>query len=92
MTRLERSITDAAVWTKHPRSACGLVIAAVQQRLTQPARLVAELKKAGKVRHRRLLRAVLPTSSVAPRHCPRSTSPACAVDTAYLRRSVKASE
>jgi hypothetical protein len=59
MTSLGRSITDAAVWTKHARSACGLAIAAVQQRLTQPARLVAELKKAGKVRHRSLLCAVL---------------------------------
>jgi hypothetical protein len=59
MTRPERSIVDAAVWTMQQRSACGLVIAAVQQRLTQPARLVAELEKAGKVRHRRVLRAVL---------------------------------
>ena len=59
MTRLDRSIVDAAVWTTQQRSACGLAIAAVQQRLTQPARLLAELERAGKVRHRRLLRAVL---------------------------------
>jgi hypothetical protein len=59
MSRLDRSIVDAAVWTKQPRSACGLVIAAVPQRLTQPARLLVELTKAGKVRHHRVLRAVL---------------------------------
>jgi hypothetical protein len=59
MTRLERSLVDAAAWTQHPRSACGLLIAAVQQRLTQPSRLLAEVNAVGRVRHRRLLRRVL---------------------------------
>ncbi|MGH9248467.1 MAG: hypothetical protein ACRD0W_02965 [Acidimicrobiales bacterium] len=59
MTRVERSVIDAATWTSHPRSACGLAIAAVQQRLTIPERLRGELRSVGAVRHRRLLRAVL---------------------------------
>src|SRR5215207_1860383 len=59
MTRLERSLVDAAAWTQHPRSACGLLIAAVQQCLTQPSRLLAELDAVGRVRHPRLLRRVL---------------------------------
>jgi hypothetical protein len=58
MTRLERSLVDAAAWTQHPRRACGLLIVAVQQRLTQPSRLLAELDTVGRVRHRRLLRRV----------------------------------
>jgi hypothetical protein len=59
MTRVERSIVDAAAWTRHSRSACGLVIAGVQQRLTSPGRLVEELHTVGAVRHRKLLRTVL---------------------------------
>jgi hypothetical protein len=59
MTRFERSVVDAAAWTHHPRSACGLVIAGVQQRLTNAGRLLGELRTAGAVRHRRLLRGVL---------------------------------
>jgi hypothetical protein len=59
MTRAERSIVDAAAWTRHPRSACGLVIASVQQRVSNPERLLGELHEVGAVRHRRLLRSVL---------------------------------
>ena len=59
MTRLERSIVDASAWTWHPRSACGLIIAAVQQRLTRPVLLRNELERVGQVRHRTLLRTVL---------------------------------
>jgi hypothetical protein len=59
MTRLERSIIDASAWTKHLRSACGLIVAAVQQRLTKPGQLLAELENVGQVRHRAPLRAVL---------------------------------
>lgn len=55
----ERSIMDAAVWTRRSRSACGLVAAAVQQGIATPERLAAELDGAGKVRHHRLLRSVL---------------------------------
>ncbi|MGH8823367.1 MAG: hypothetical protein ACRDVN_02690 [Jiangellaceae bacterium] len=59
MTRVDRSVVDAAAWTRHPRSACGLVIAGVQQRLTNPGRLLEELRTVGAVRHRRLLSRVL---------------------------------
>ena len=59
MVRIDRSVIDAAAWTKHARSACGLLIASVQQRLTTTERLLAELGTVGLVRHRRLLRTVL---------------------------------
>lgn len=59
MTPLERSVIDAAAWTATPRSACGLVVAAVQQRLTTPARLQREMKAIGQVRHNQLLNVVL---------------------------------
>jgi hypothetical protein len=58
-TRLERSAIDAAAWTKDPRAACGLLAAVVQQRRTTAARLSAELKVAGQVRHVGLMRSVL---------------------------------
>lgn len=57
--RLERAVIDAAAWSTRPRTACGVVAAAVQQRLTDADRLREELDKAGKVRHHRLLGAVL---------------------------------
>lgn len=56
---VERAVIDAAAWTRSPRSACGLLAAAVQQRLTTVNRLHEELDKAGRIRHRALLRAVL---------------------------------
>lgn len=59
MVTLDRSVVDGATWTTRPRSACGLVIAAVQQRLTKADRLLAQLDEVGRVRHRRLLRTVL---------------------------------
>lgn len=59
ITRLERSVIDAAAWTRSSRSACGLVIAAVQQRLSTPARLFTELSSVGQIRHLRLLHRVL---------------------------------
>lgn len=59
MVTFDRSVIDAAAWTSRQRSACGLVIAAVQQRLTKPDRLLEQLDKVGRVRHRRLLRTVL---------------------------------
>ncbi|MCW2598739.1 MAG: hypothetical protein JWM02_568 [Frankiales bacterium] len=58
-TRLERSIIDAATWTPSPRAACGLLAAAVQQRLTQAERLAVALDKVGSVRHCAVMRAVL---------------------------------
>jgi hypothetical protein len=59
MVRLERAVIDAAAWERSRRRAAGLVAAAVQQRLTTPQRLTRELRRAGQVRHRRLLAAVL---------------------------------
>jgi hypothetical protein len=53
--RVERALVDAAVWSRTARSACGVLAAGVQQRLTTPARLMAELEAAGAVRYRRVL-------------------------------------
>jgi hypothetical protein len=55
----ERALVDGAVWSTHPRTACGLIAAGVQQRLTTASRLRETLAVAGQVRHRRLLYAVL---------------------------------
>jgi hypothetical protein len=57
--RIERALIDAAVWSRSPRTACGVLAAGVQQRLTQVPRLREVLESAGAVRHRRLLAAVL---------------------------------
>lgn len=57
--RVERATVDAAAWTRHGRAACGVMADAVRERLTTSPRLRAELLSAGKVRHRRLLEAVL---------------------------------
>jgi len=57
--RLERAVVDAAAWSLRPRTACGLMAAAVQQRLTDADRLRDVLHNAGAVRHRRLLESVL---------------------------------
>lgn len=56
---VDRAVVDAAVWSRLPRRASVLVIAAVQQGLTRPDRLRDELLRAGRVRHRRLVAAVL---------------------------------
>lgn len=52
-------MVDAATWTDSPRAACGLLCAAVQQRLTTADRLLRALRQAGRVRHCVVLRAVL---------------------------------
>ena len=57
--RIDRALIDAAVWSTRPRSACGVLAAGVQQRLTTADRLMDELDRAGQVRFRRLLRHVL---------------------------------
>jgi hypothetical protein len=57
--RVERALVDAAVWSARPRTACGVLAAGVQQRLTTSAKLLTELELAGAVRHRRLLAAAL---------------------------------
>ena len=59
IVRVERAAVDAAAWSAAPRSACGLLAAVVQQRLSTADRLVAELEAAGPVRHAPLLRTVL---------------------------------
>jgi len=56
---VERALVDAAAWSASPRTACGLLAAGVQQRLTTAPRLRSVLELAGQVRHRRLLLAVL---------------------------------
>ena len=55
MVRLDRALIDAATWSTSSRTACGLLAAGVQQRLTTAPRLKAELNTAGLVRHRHLL-------------------------------------
>ncbi|WP_298801233.1 hypothetical protein [uncultured Pseudokineococcus sp.] len=57
--RVERAAVDAAAWSAGERTACGLLAAVVQQRLTTPARLAAALEGVGPVRHRGALVAVL---------------------------------
>lgn len=59
VVRVERALVDAAVWSPSPRTACAILAAGVQQRLSTAARLRAELSGAGQVRHRKLLLAVL---------------------------------
>lgn len=54
-----RAIVDAAVWSRPAHTAARILVAGVQQRLVTPAELGDELDKAGKVRHRRLLRLLL---------------------------------
>jgi hypothetical protein len=58
-TRVERSAIDAAGWSPSARTACGLVSAVVQQRLSTADRLLHVLEQAGSVRHRRALKLAL---------------------------------
>jgi hypothetical protein len=57
--RVERALVDAAVWSRSPRTACGVLAAGVQQRLVTPAALRVELEGAGAVKHRRTLLSAL---------------------------------
>jgi hypothetical protein len=59
VTSLERAVVDAAVWTADLTTACRIIVAPVQQRRTTAARIAAELARAGQVRHRRQLAALL---------------------------------
>jgi hypothetical protein len=56
---IERALVDAACWSTRPRTACGILAAGVQQRLTTAERLRCELEQAGQVRFRQLLLRVL---------------------------------
>ncbi|MGH8894178.1 MAG: hypothetical protein ACRDWY_12885 [Actinomycetes bacterium] len=53
---VERSAVDAATWSRSGRTACGVLAATVQQRLTTADRLLAELDVVGRVWGRRLMR------------------------------------
>ncbi len=58
-TRMSRSVIDAATWSRWPRRACAILCAAVQQRLTNADLLLAELHRAGPVRHVAIMRDIL---------------------------------
>ena len=57
--RMERALVDGAAWSARPRTACGFLAAGVQQRLTEPSRLLETLEQAGQIRFKRLLRSAL---------------------------------
>jgi very-short-patch-repair endonuclease len=52
-TPIDRSAIDAALWSPRVRTACAVLAAVVQQRLTTPERLLAVLDRSGPIRHRR---------------------------------------
>jgi hypothetical protein len=56
---VHRAAIDAAAWNPSPRTACGLIAAVVQQGLTTVDALTSALETAGRVRHRKLIRAAL---------------------------------
>lgn len=56
---IERALVDAACWSRRARTACGVLAAGIQQRLTTVDRLTATLDLAGKVKFHRLLRKTL---------------------------------
>lgn len=58
-TSIARSVIDAAAWSTSPRRACAILCASVQQRLTTPERLAAELRRAGAIRHTSIMRLIL---------------------------------
>jgi very-short-patch-repair endonuclease len=51
-----RAAIDAGAWSARPHIAAALLAAVVQQRLTTPDRLLAELDAAGRVQHARSMR------------------------------------
>jgi very-short-patch-repair endonuclease len=58
-TSAARAAIDAASWERSERTASGLVLAVVQQRLATPADLVDVLERCTRVRHRALLLAMV---------------------------------
>lgn len=58
-----RAAVDAASWEPTERSASGLVLAVVQQRLARVEELMMQLERPGPVKHRALLRDVLRAAS-----------------------------
>ena len=55
-TFVPRSALDAGAWQPHPRYACGLLAAVVQQRLCTAADLAAEMPVVGRIRHKAHMR------------------------------------
>ena len=58
-TRPDRSLIDAATWSKWPLRACAILCAGVQQRLVTSDQLERELRIAGPVRHVAIMRSIL---------------------------------
>jgi hypothetical protein len=56
---LPQAVLIAAASFVHPRPACGILAAVVQQRLVTPARLRQELDNSPRIRHRRILRSTV---------------------------------
>jgi len=54
-----RAVIDAAAWTRSPKIACALMVAAAQQRVVPVRLLRGELAAVGQVRHRGVLLAIL---------------------------------
>jgi len=59
LTGVERSAIDRAAWQRRPGFAAALIAAVVQQGLTVPERLEAELDTVGRVRHASVMRLAL---------------------------------
>ena len=58
-TTAARAAIDAASWTRNARTASGLVLAVVQQRLATPDQLLDVLDRLERVRHTELLRTMM---------------------------------
>jgi hypothetical protein len=58
-TPVDRSAIDAARWSPRVRTACAVLAAVIQQRLTTPERLIAVLDDSGPIRYRREMRPAL---------------------------------
>lgn len=56
---VERATVDAAAWSRHSRTACGVLAATVQQGLTTADRLLEQLDRVGRVWGARLMRGAL---------------------------------
>lgn len=54
--RAARSALDAGAWQPHPRYACGVLAAVVQQGICTPTDLAAELPAVGRIRHKPAMR------------------------------------
>ena len=58
-TSASRGAVDAASWSASPRRACAILCAVVQQRLVTAAAIDAQLRRAGRIRHVRIMRDIL---------------------------------